>query len=213
MAVNGGMGSSAGWRLSPYVRVWPPALHSAAFAPLTSDSTLHTSPPRSCVKKWHGDVKQYSETCSILFCWVTLKFFYGPSRNQGSATGVRQLTLGQHCVAGTVSGTRGNVVEEGTKPHRETTAASTTGRVGKKRHTYKQKYPHLLLCVPHFTYICFIFSVHQADLCEGVVVWRPAVSLFDELTVHFILQLRVGQAHLQSILGQRSVVIDRGRFD
>lgn len=54
MAVNGGRGSSAGWRQSPYAKAWPPALHSAAFAPQTSDSTLHTSPPHSCVEKKKG---------------------------------------------------------------------------------------------------------------------------------------------------------------
>lgn len=63
------------------------------------------------------------------------------------------------------------------------------------------------------TCIRFVLSVHQADLCEGVVVWRPAVGLLDKLTVHFILQLRVGQAHLQSILGQRGVVIHGWRLD
>lgn len=42
---------------------------------------------------------------------------------------------------------------------------------------------------------------------------RAAVGLPDELTVHFVLQLRVGQAHLQSILGQRGVIIDRRRLD
>ena len=57
-------------------------------------------------------------------------------------------------------------------------------------------------------HLFFFFGMHRADLCEGVVVWRPAVRLLDELTVHFILQLRVGQAHLQSVLGQRGVVID-----
>lgn len=55
--------------------------------------------------------------------------------------------------------------------------------------------------------------MHQAYLCEGVVVRRPAVGLLDKLTEHFILQLRVGQAHLQSILGQRGVVIDRWRLN
>lgn len=43
-------------------------------------------------------------------------------------------------------------------------------------------------------------------------MWRPAVRLFDELAVHFVLQLWVSQAHLQSILGQRSVVINRWRL-
>lgn len=61
--------------------------------------------------------------------------------------------------------------------------------------------------------ICFVVTVRRADLCEGVVVWRPPVGLLDELTVHLVLQLRVGQAHLQSVLGQRGVVIDRRRLD
>lgn len=55
--------------------------------------------------------------------------------------------------------------------------------------------------------------MRRADLCEGVVVWRPPVGLLDELTVHLVLQLRVGQAHLQSSLGQRGVVVDRRRLD
>jgi len=38
------------------------------------------------------------------------------------------FTWGQHCAAGTVSGTRGNAVEEGTAPHRETAAANTTAK-------------------------------------------------------------------------------------
>lgn len=50
MAVNGGTGFSAGWRRSPSVKVWPPALHSAVFAPQTSDSKPRTSPPHSCVE-------------------------------------------------------------------------------------------------------------------------------------------------------------------
>lgn len=41
---------------------------------------------------------------------------------------------------------------------------------------------------------------------------RPLVGLLDELTVHLILELRVRQAHLQSILSQRGVVINRGRL-
>lgn len=41
---------------------------------------------------------------------------------------------------------------------------------------------------------------------------RPLVGLLDELTVHLILELRVRQAHLQSILSQRGVVIHRGRL-
>lgn len=57
MGVNGGMGSSAKSRRSPSVRVWPPALHSAAFAPPTFDNTQHTSPPRSCVEKFDGNIK------------------------------------------------------------------------------------------------------------------------------------------------------------
>lgn len=44
-------------------------------------------------------------------------------------------------------------------------------------------------------------------------MWRPPVGLLDKLTVHFILELRVRQAHLQSILGQRGVVVDRRRLD
>lgn len=41
---------------------------------------------------------------------------------------------------------------------------------------------------------------------------RPLVGLLDELTVHLVLELRVRQAHLQSILSQRGVVINRGRL-
>lgn len=41
---------------------------------------------------------------------------------------------------------------------------------------------------------------------------RPLVGLLDELTVHLILELWVSQAHLQSILSQRGVVINRGRL-
>lgn len=55
--------------------------------------------------------------------------------------------------------------------------------------------------------------MHLSDLREGVVVRRPLVGLLDELTVHLILQLRVSQAHLQSILGQRRVVVDGWRLD
>lgn len=120
--------------------------------------------------------------------------------------------MGQHYVAGTVSGTTGNVAEEGTAPHRETTAASTAGRGGEGRkktliyffYANTQTFS-ITVSLHHFALRSHLFSlqcVHQADLCEGVVVWRPAVGLLDELTVHFILQLRVGQAHLQSILGQ-----------
>lgn len=56
-------------------------------------------------------------------------------------------------------------------------------------------------------------SVDGPDLCEGVAACRPAVGLFDQLAVHLVLQLGVGQAHLQSILGQRRVVIHRRRLD
>lgn len=59
----------------------------------------------------------------------------------------------------------------------------------------------------------WLFTVQWVDLCERVVVWRPTVGLFDELTVNFILQLWVVQAHLQSILGQRGVVINRWRLN
>lgn len=48
--------------------------------------------------------------------------------------GLSQLTLGQHCVADTVSGTTENVAEGGTEPHTKTTAASTAGRDRKRRH-------------------------------------------------------------------------------
>ena len=41
-------------------------------------------------------------------------------------------------------------------------------------------------------------------------MWRPPLRLFDQLTVHLVLQLRVRQAHLQCILGQRGVVVDGG---
>lgn len=47
--------------------------------------------------------------------------------------------MGQHYVAGTVSGTTGNVVGEETEPHTETTAASTTDRGGKKRDTLSNR--------------------------------------------------------------------------
>lgn len=116
MVASGDRGSSAGWRQSPYVRVWPPALRSAAFAPQTSDSTRHTSPPHSCEGKTKGS--------------QTKKNDLRPRWSRGSVTGFGRLTSGQRCVAGTVSGTKGNVVEEGTEPHIETTAASTTHRGG-----------------------------------------------------------------------------------
>ncbi len=32
---------------------------------------------------------------------------------------------------------------------------------------------------------------YNTDLREGVVVWSAAVGLFDQLTVHLILQLRM----------------------
>lgn len=51
-----------------------------------------------------------------------------------------------------------------------------------------------------------------ARLRQGVVVRRPLVGLLDELTVHLILELRVRQAHLQSVLSQRGVVIHGGRL-
>lgn len=116
MVANGDRGSSAGWRQSPYVRAWPPALRSAAFAPQTSDSTRHTSPPRSCEGRAKG--------------LQTKRNDFRPRWSHGSVTGFGRLTSGQRCVAGTVSGTKGNVVEEGTEPHLETTAASTTDRGG-----------------------------------------------------------------------------------
>lgn len=43
-------------------------------------------------------------------------------------------------------------------------------------------------------------------------MWRPAIGLLDQLTVHFILELGVRQAHLQCILGQRGVVVDGRRL-
>lgn len=92
MAVNGGRGSSAGWRQSPYAKAWPPALHSAAFAPQTSDSTLHTSPPHSFVEKKKG-MQTKKKTASELVL-VTLQFFCHTLRNQGSATGFGRLTVG-----------------------------------------------------------------------------------------------------------------------
>lgn len=50
-AANGGKDSSAGWRWSPFVMAWLPAPRSEEFAPQTSDSTPHTSPPHCCVGK------------------------------------------------------------------------------------------------------------------------------------------------------------------
>lgn len=44
-------------------------------------------------------------------------------------------------------------------------------------------------------------------------MWRPAVGLLNQLAIHFVLQFWVGQAHLQSILGQRGVVIDGWRLN
>lgn len=44
-------------------------------------------------------------------------------------------------------------------------------------------------------------------LRQRVVMRRPLVGLLDELTVHLILELRMRQAHLQSILSQRGVVV------
>ena len=54
---------------------------------------------------------------------------------------------------------------------------------------------------------------HPSDLCEGVIVWRPPVGLFNQLTVHLILQLWVGQAHLQGTLGQGHMVVDGRSID
>lgn len=42
---------------------------------------------------------------------------------------------------------------------------------------------------------------------------HPAIGLLDQLAVHFVLQLWVGQTHLQSILGQGCVVINRRRLN
>ena len=50
------------------------------------------------------------------------------------------LTLGQRYVAGTAWGTKGNVVEGGTEPRTETTAASTTGRGGERRKLKTHKF-------------------------------------------------------------------------
>lgn len=53
---------------------------------------------------------------------------------------------------------------------------------------------------------------YVTNLSERVVVRHAAVGLFDELTVHLILQLRVCQTHLQCTLGQRSVIVYGRRF-
>lgn len=68
MEVNGGKGFSAGWRQSPYAKVWPPALHFAVFAPQTSGSTPHTFPPHFCVEnKSEGDEKTAIRSGNIYF--------------------------------------------------------------------------------------------------------------------------------------------------
>lgn len=51
-----------------------------------------------------------------------------------------------------------------------------------------------------------------AHLRKRMVVRRPAVGLLDQLAIHLVLQLRVGQAHLQGALGQRGVVVHRRRL-
>lgn len=46
-----------------------------------------------------------------------------------------------------------------------------------------------------------------------VSVWLPPARLFDELAEELVVQLRVGQAHLQGALGQRDVVVDGRSVD
>lgn len=206
-------------------------LQCSLHRPLTVHCILpHLTPVRG--KKRYRNVNNALNNCLRTGFSYFVVFPATLERNHGSATGFRHLTLGLHCVAGTVSGTKESVVEEGTEPHTETTAASTTGRGGKRRKTLtdseslifyayifvkirKIKQIHPLFYAFGFTILPLkcIFSIRQADLCEGVVVWCPPVGLLDKLTVHFILQLRVGQAHLQSVLGQRGVVIDRWRLN
>lgn len=52
----------------------------------------------------------------------------------------------------------------------------------------------------------------STHLCEGVIVRCAAVGLFDQLTVHLVLQFWMRQAHLQCILGQGHVVVDGRRL-
>lgn len=46
-----------------------------------------------------------------------------------------------------------------------------------------------------------------------MAVGLSLAGLLDELTEELVLQLRVGQAHLQGALGQRHMVVDGGRVD
>lgn len=102
-----------------------------------------------------------------------------------------------------------------------------------QRHTQRQQLPTLQKAEKRYAFLplcwlnykiaiysswvlfCFVFlnRVHPTDLGQGVVVRRPAIGLLDQLAVHLVLQLRVGQTHLQSILGQRCVVINGRGLD
>lgn len=46
-----------------------------------------------------------------------------------------------------------------------------------------------------------------------MAVRLPPAGLLDELAEELVLQLGVGQAHLQGALGQRHVVVDGGGVD
>lgn len=91
------------------MRVWPGALRSAASAPPSAGSRRRTSPPRSWV---HSE--SAIQTPGI-WCVCFLSQVSEP------------LTSGRRAVAGTVSGTTGDVAEGGTEPRTETAAASTAG--------------------------------------------------------------------------------------
>lgn len=109
-------------------------LQCSLHRPLTVHCILpHLTPVRA--KKRYRNVNNALNNCLRTGFSYFVVFPATLERNHGSATGFRHLTLGLHCVEGTVSGTKGSVVEEGTEPHTETTAASTTGRGGKRRKT------------------------------------------------------------------------------
>ena len=60
------------------------------------------------------------------------------------------------------------------------------------------------LMTPHLTECVYLYGGLLREL-------RSSAGLLDQLTVNLVLQLRVGQTHLQCILGQRDVVVDGRR--
>lgn len=80
-------------------------------------------------------------------------------RNHRTATAFVRLAWGRHCVAGTVSDTKGNVVEEGTEPHTETTAANTTGRGGKRKKSFLMYYEREIFPHNYPMWICKSWKV------------------------------------------------------